>query len=65
MALQKKSKYLTVFLFGAKEGIKTVISIFPTLIALFLAINALQSSGILGFFQKLLNPVLNLFAIPR
>lgn len=47
-----------------KNGINTVVKIFPTLIALFLAVSALRNSGILEFFQNMLSPFLNLLKIP-
>ena len=47
-----------------KNGIETVIKIFPTLIALFLAVSALRNSGILDFIQNLISPILNLAKIP-
>lgn len=55
---------MIVFWFGSKEGIETVIKIFPTLIALFLAISALRNSGILDLIQNTLNPFLGLLKIP-
>ena len=60
----EKVKVFDSFLVGSKEGIKTVIKIFPTLIALFLAINALRSSGILELIQNILSPILNIVKIP-
>lgn len=62
--LTEKIKVFDSFLIGCKKGIKTVIKIFPTLIALFLAINALQNSGILNLIGKIFSPVLNIFKIP-
>ena len=47
----KKVKVFDIFLEGAKEGIDIVISIFPILIGLFVAIGVLRSSGI--FLLKL------------
>lgn len=47
-----------------KSGIKTVMNIFPTLVALFLAINALRNSGILDFIQNILSPFLAILKIP-
>ena len=60
----EKVKVFDSFLVGSKEGINTVIKIFPTLIALFLAISALRNSGIIDFLESLLSPVLNFFSIP-
>lgn len=60
----EKVKVFDSFLNGAKEGIETVIKIFPTLIALFLAVSALRNSGILDLLQNTLSPFLNLLKIP-
>lgn len=62
--LKEKKNVFDIFLKGAKDGAKMVISIFPTLIGLFLAIKLLSSSGILDFFIGLLSPILNLLNIP-
>lgn len=62
--LFQKIKVFDLFLDGAKEGIQILISIFPTLIGLFVAIGALRSSGILDFIINLLSPILNLFNFP-
>lgn len=62
--LSEKLKVFDVFLDGCKEGIETVIKIFPTLIALFLAISALRNSGILDLFSNILSPILNFYKIP-
>lgn len=63
-AFSEKVKVFDSFLTGSKEGIDTVINIFPTLIALFLAISALRNSGILDFLTKLLYPILEFLKIP-
>lgn len=62
--LFQKVKVFDLFLDGAKEGIQILISIFPTLIGLFVAIGALRSSGILDFIINLLSPVLDIFNFP-
>lgn len=59
-----KIKVFDSFLVGCKEGINTVIKIFPTLVGLFLAISALRNSGILDLLSNILSPILNLFKIP-
>ena len=61
--LERKNVFDT-FIRGAKEGLKIVISIFPTLIGLFLAIECLSNSGILNLIINFMNPVLNLLNIP-
>lgn len=62
--LTEKVKVFDSFLVGCKKGIKTVIKIFPTLVALFLAVNALQSSGILNLIGDFFSPFLNALKIP-
>lgn len=45
------------FVKGAKDGLKTVVSIMPTLIALMTAVGILRASGFLEFLGELLRPV--------
>ncbi|MDR2899481.1 MAG: spore maturation protein [Clostridiales bacterium] len=52
------------FIEGAKEGLKTVISIFPTLIGLMVAVGILRSSGALTLLGKLIAPVTEQFGFP-
>lgn len=63
-ALLEKVKVFDSFLSGCKEGIDTVINIFPTLIGLFLAISALRTSGILDLLSSILSPLLSLLKFP-
>ena len=46
--LIEKTKVFDNFLEGAKEGLEIVLSIFPTLVGLFVAIGALRASGIIN-----------------
>ena len=62
--LLEKNRVFDTFLNGAKEGIEIVFRIFPTLLGLFLAINALRSSGIIELLTNFLLPILNIFKIP-
>ena len=62
--LLEKNKVFDTFLDGAKEGLEIVLSIFPTLIGLFLAIGALRNSGIINFVIDLLQPLLNAINFP-
>ena len=61
--IEKKNVY-DIFMIGAKKGIKIVIKIFPTLLAIFLAINMLKSSGVIDFIINLISPILKIFNIP-
>lgn len=62
--IEKKNVY-DIFLKGVKNGFEIVIKIFPTLLAIFLAINMLKTSGITDFVINIINPVLDLFNIPK
>ncbi len=61
--IEKKAVF-DKFVEGAKEGIKIVINLFPTLIGLFLAVGTLRSSGIIDIAIKFVEPLLNLFHFP-
>ena len=63
--VKEKNKVFDTFLDGAKEGIKTTLSILPTLIGLFLAIGALRSSGILELIMKISSPILEIINFPK
>ncbi len=60
----EKKKVFDNFLDGAKEGISLIVTIFPTLIGLFIAIGALRSSGILDLITNIASPLLNLINFP-
>lgn len=62
--LVQKNKIFDDFLEGAKEGLEIVLSIFPTLIGLFVAIGALRSSGVLDIIINFLLPILNVIHFP-
>ncbi len=61
----EKNKIFDTFIEGAKEGIEIVVGIFPTLIALFIAIGVLRSSGIIELVINILEPVTKLLSIPK
>ena len=60
----QKNKIFDDFLDGAKEGLEIVLSIFPTLVGLFVAIGAIRSSGILNIIINFLLPILNIIHFP-
>ena len=62
--LKSKTKVFDLFLDGAKEGLELTISIFPTLIGLFLAVGTLRSSGVIDIVISFLEPILNLINFP-
>ena len=62
--IKEKQKVFDCFLEGATEGVKIVVSLFPTLIGIFLAVGALRTSGILDFIIGIISPVTDLLKIP-
>lgn len=62
--VKEKNKVFDTFMEGAKEGIETTVSVFPTLIGLFVAIGALRSSGILDMIINIINPILMIIDFP-
>lgn len=53
------------FIEGAKDGIKTVFQIFPTLVGLMVAVGILRESGALDFFSKCVGPICMQFGFPK
>ena len=62
--ITEKVKVFDIFLEGAKDGMKIVYNIFPTLLGLFLSINLLRESGVIDAITSFVNPILILFKIP-
>ena len=53
-----------VFVEGAKDGMKTVVSILPTLIGLMVAVGVLRASGFLDFVSVCLKKLLAFINLP-
>ncbi len=62
--LVSKVKVYEAFLTGAKEGLKVVVDIMPTLIGLLVAVGVLRASGFLEFLSGLLAPLAEPVEIP-
>lgn len=52
------------FVKGAKDGLKTVVGIMPTLVALMTAVGVLRASGFLDFLEDLVRPVSEMAGFP-
>ena len=59
-----KKDYFSLFTTGARDGLHTAISILPTLIALMIAINMLNASGILDALCTALSPIAERVGVP-
>ena len=64
VGLKEKKYVYDLFINGARDGIKVVFKLFPTLIGIFLAIYMLRSSGLIDFICNILSNVTKLFNIP-
>jgi spore maturation protein B len=60
----KKVKVYDSFVFGAKEGVRVVVKIFPYLLAIFVAIKSFQASGAFDFAKEITRFLLGSFDIP-
>ncbi len=61
MGLSQKKDIYASFTRGAKDGIRTVINIVPTLIGLMIAVGVLRASGFLEFAGNMIGHVIVLF----
>ena len=62
--IKEKNKVYDTFLEGAKEGLKIVYDIFPTLVGIFLAVGALRASGLIDLIVKIITPIIEILKIP-
>ena len=62
-ACQKVDMYQT-FIDGAKQGLRTVVGILPTLIGLMTAVGILRASGFMEVLGKMLGTVTERFGFP-
>lgn len=63
--IKKKTPIYDVFIDGAKDGLKTCVEILPFIIGIFIAIEALTSSGAMDFIEKAVEPFFTLIGIPK
>lgn len=57
-------KVYEVFLKGAKDGLKVVVEIVPTLVGLMMAVGILRASGFFDMLGRLLGPFTELLGLP-
>lgn len=63
--LKKKAPVYDLFTEGAKDGLVTAVEILPFIIAIFIGIEAITSSGAMEWLQHILGPVFELTGIPK
>ena len=64
IAWKNKAPIYPSFIEGVESGLKTVISIFPVILATTVAVSMMRASGLMGIFLKIISPVTNFFKIP-
>lgn len=62
--LKKGVPCYSTFIAGVEDGFKTVLSIFPALVAILSAAAMLRASGAIDALSHILSPLCNLFKIP-
>lgn len=62
--IYKKVNVYDTFIEGCKESFEMVITVFPHLLGMILAINLFLNSNILGIIESFLKPILNLIEVP-
>lgn len=63
--IKEKKNIFNLFLNGVIEGEKMVIELFPTLLALIVAVGMLTSSGFIERITNIISPILNFANISR
>lgn len=63
--VKSKIAVYDIFIRGAKEGLHTCVDILPFIVGIFIAIEALTSSGAMNFIQKIVSPVFNIIGVPE
>lgn len=63
--LYKKAPVYDLFIEGAKDGLASAVDMLPFIIAIFVGIEALTSSGAMAFLQELLAPFFEAVGVPR
>ena len=58
VGIKEKKKVYDIFIEGVKEGIEIVIKLFPTLLAIFIAVGMLRNSGLLELISNVFSGIL-------
>jgi len=61
----EKKNILELFFKGVIEGEKIVVQLFPTFLALVIAVGMLNKSGIITTFSNIISPILGIFKVEK
>lgn len=64
IGIKEKKKVYDIFIDGVKEGIEIVIKLFPTLLAIFIAVGMLRNSGLLELISNVFSGILYKLKFP-
>lgn len=64
-ALYRRIDVFPAFLAGAKEGLRTAVSILPTMVGMLTAVYMLRASGCIDLLSAWLAPILTRLGIPK
>ncbi len=60
----KRNNYFSCFLDGASDGVKSSVSMLPSLCALVISVNMLTRSGLCDYIANILSPIFKLIGLP-
>lgn len=63
--IYKRAPVYELFIEGTKDGLKTAMEILPFIIAIFIGIESLVSSGAMEFIEAALGPAFQFLGIPK
>lgn len=64
-SIYKKASPFDSFIKGASEGLKTVASVFPSLLALICAVELMNESGLCDYLSSILSPLFSFLNVPK
>lgn len=63
--LKERKNLFELFVQGCYDGVKVVWDLFPTLLALLVAVGMLRGSGVFDFLARIIGPIFEFFNIPK
>lgn len=64
-SVYKKAAPFNSFVHGASEGLKTVLSVFPSLLALIVSVELMNESGLSDYLSGVLSPLFSFLRVPE
>lgn len=64
VGMREKINVFDIFSEGAKNGLEVIVNLFPTLLAIFVAIGLLRDSGIIEYIINFFAPIIDKIGVP-